>query len=100
MNSSPTHVLLNTGRSEKRFHDDVGQEGSVDEQNLQPERALTAARFHALVRAVGTVFVSVTLPALRDAHVGPGTLERLRAAGLGLCHRNRSSLQTQLSVFL
>lgn len=32
--------------------------------------------------------------------MGPGTLERLRAAGLGLCHRNRSSLQTQLSVFI
>lgn len=77
----------------------TGQEGSVDKRNLQPERALTAARFHALVRAVGTVPVSVTLPALRDAHVGPGTLERLWAAGLGLCHRNSSSLQAQLSVF-
>lgn len=31
--------------------------------------ALTAARFDALVGAIRTVFVSVTLPALRDAKV-------------------------------
>jgi len=52
---------------------------------------LTAAGLHALVGPVGTVLVSVTLPALRDTHVGAGTLEGLWAAGLGLWGGRRRS---------
>lgn len=87
MNSLLPHVLLNTERS-GRISSRRDRKGASVNENL--ERALTAARFHTLVRAVGTVFVSVTLPTLRDAHVGSGTLERLRAAGFGLCNRNSS----------
>lgn len=55
------------------------------------KRDLTAARFNALVSAVRTVFVSVTLPVLRDTHVGSRTLEGFLAAGFGLCQRELSS---------
>ncbi len=44
---------------------------------------LTAASLDALISSIRTVLVSITLPALRHAHVGAGTLESLRAAGLG-----------------
>lgn len=44
--------------------------------------SLTAASFHALVSSIGTVLIAVALPALRNAHVGSWTLERLRAAVL------------------
>lgn len=87
MNSSLPHVLLNTEGSGHILSRRDRKGASVNENF---ERALTAACFHALVRAIGTVFVSVTLPTLRDAHVGSGTLERLRAAGFGLCNRNSS----------
>lgn len=46
---------------------------------------LTAASFNTFIGAVGAVLISITLPALRHAHVGAGTLESLRAAGLGFC---------------
>lgn len=46
--------------------------------------SLTAASFHAFIGAVGAVLISIALPALRHTHVGAGTLESLRAAGLGL----------------
>lgn len=55
--------------------------------NLSP--ALTTASFDALVSPIRTVFISITLPVLRDTHVWSRTLERLRTAGFGLCDGNK-----------
>lgn len=46
---------------------------------------LTAASLDTLISSIRTVLVSITLPALRHTHVGAGTLESLRTAGLGFC---------------
>lgn len=46
---------------------------------------LTAASLDTLISSIWTVLVSITLPALRHTHVGAGTLESLRTAGLGFC---------------
>lgn len=42
-----------------------------------------AASLDTLICSIRTVLVSITLPALRHTHVGAGTLESLRTAGLG-----------------
>lgn len=39
------------------------------------------AGFDTLVSPIRTVFVTITLPALRDTHMGSRTLERLGTAG-------------------
>lgn len=54
---------------------------------FRPQPALTTASFDALVSPVRTVFVSITLPTLRDTHMWSRTLERLWTAGFGLCKR-------------
>lgn len=51
--------------------------------------ALTTASFDALVSSIRTVFVSIALPALRDAHVRSRTLECVGAAGSGFCDGKR-----------
>lgn len=43
-----------------------------------------AASLDALICSIGTVFIAITFPSLRHAHVGARTLERLWAACLGL----------------
>lgn len=47
----------------------------------EPQSSLTTAGFDALVGPIRTVFVTVALPTLRDAHVRSRALEGLRAAG-------------------
>lgn len=47
--------------------------------------SLTAAGFDALISSIGTVFISVTLPALRHTHMGSWALENLRTARLIFC---------------
>lgn len=59
--------------------------------------SLTAASFDALIGSVGTVLVSVALPALRHTHVGARTLESLRTAGLGFCD---NSIMGKLRKFM
>lgn len=61
---------------------------------------LTTAGFDALVGSVRTVFVSITLPVLRDADVRPRTLEGLGTAGLGLCDGKRLMKVILVSICL
>lgn len=61
------------------------QRGQIFHKVILLTVPLTAASLDTLISSIRTVLVSVTLPALRHTHVGAGTLESLRTAGLGFC---------------
>lgn len=52
---------------------------------------LTAASSDTLIRAIGTVLVAITEPALRDTHVGAGTGEGGGATCLAFCMRGKET---------
>lgn len=58
---------------------------------------LTAASLDTFISSIRTILVSVTLPALRYTHVGAGTLEGLRTAGLGFCDNIMGKLNDDIT---
>lgn len=92
------HLGCRQGSATDRLSDPRGNTSSPGPRSplLQSETTappLTAAGCDALVSAVSTVLVTVTEPALGDAHVGARAGEGAGAARLAFCGGNREPLR-------